>query len=90
VSTFNYLKTYGSTEERKAYREEHKDLLSVKTRVNRINDNLSKLRKQERLISEAPETKYSAEEKQAKIYAINERRQRMLKDISQLRARAGL
>lgn len=90
VSTFNYLKTYGTAEERKAYREEHKDLLSVKSRVNRINDNLSKLRKQERLISEAPETKYSAEEKQAKIHAINERRQRMLKDISQLRARAGL
>jgi hypothetical protein len=90
VNTFNYLKTYGTAEERKAYREEHKDLLSVKTRVNRINETLSKLRKQERLIVEAPESKYSAEEKQAKVHAINERRQKLLKNVRELRLKAGL
>ena len=90
VNTFNYLKTYGTPEERLAYREEHRDLLSVKSQVNRINENLAKLRKQERLLVEAKDTRYSAEEKQVKIHALHERRQNMLKNVQKLRAKAGL
>ena len=88
VNTFNYLKEHGTREERLQYREENKELISVKTRVNKINENLSKLRNLERKVVES--TELSPAEKQAKIKEINLRRQKMLANIGELRKRAGL
>lgn len=88
VNTFNYLKEHGTVEERKQYREENQELIAVKSRVNKINENLSKLRTLERKIVES--TELSPAEKQEKIKEINQRRQKMLSSIGELRKRAGL
>ena len=88
VNTFNYLKEHGTREERLAYREDKKDLLAVKSRVNKINENLAKLRTMERKVVES--TDLTPEEKQEKIRTINLRRQQMLSTIGELRKRAGL
>jgi len=90
VNSFNYLKTFGTAEERKDYRAEHSKLMAVKSRVNTINNALSDIRKQERLITEAPETRISPAEKQARIRALRLREQRLLSNIGNLRKQAGL
>lgn len=87
VKTLNHHKTYSTREEAKAFLQENKQLLSVKTQVNRINQNLSKIRQQERLIIESA---MDPAEKQVKLRALNVRKHNMLKNIEALRLRAGL
>ena len=90
VKSSNYLKTYKTAEERKEFMTENQKLLQVKSQVNAINKQLTDIRRQERLIFEAPDTKMSPAQKEARIRALREREQLVLKNIRELRLRAGL
>ena len=90
VSSSNYLKTYGTQEERTQYKEENKQLMQVKAQVNNINRQLASIRKQERLVYEAPDTKMSTEQKAVKIKALREQEEKALRNVSDIRKRAGL
>jgi hypothetical protein len=90
VKSSNYLKTYKTPEERKEFMSENQKLLQVKSQVNAINKQLTDIRRQERLIHEAPDTKMSPEQKEVKIRALREKEQMVLRNIKELRQRAGL
>ena len=90
VSSSNYLKTYGTQEERTQYKEENKQLMQVKAQVNNINRQLASIRKQERLVYEAPDTKMSTEQKAVKIKALREQEEKALRNVRDIRKRAGL
>jgi hypothetical protein len=90
VKSSNYLKTYKTPEERKEFISENKKLLQVKSQVNAINKQLTDIRRQERVIAEAPDTKLSPTQKEIKIKALREREQQVLRNIRELRLRAGL
>jgi len=90
VSSSNYYKTYGTQEERTQYKEENKQLMQVKAQVNNINRQLASIRKQERLVYEAPNTKMSTEQKAVKIKALREQEEKALRNVSDIRKRAGL
>jgi hypothetical protein len=90
VKSSNYLKAYKTAEERKEFISENQKLLQVKTQVNAINKQLTDIRRQERLVFEAPDTKMSPAQKEAKIRALREREQLVLRNIRELRLRAGL
>lgn len=88
VATMNKLKEIGSPEEVQAYREENQDLILANKRVERIANNLSKLKKQERRIQAADYL--TAEEKQEMLYGLKVREHQMLGAINDLRKTAGL
>jgi len=90
VKTSNYMKTYSTPEERKSYKEENEKLLQVKSQVNNINRQLTSIRKEERLTYEAPDSRMSPIQKQAKIKELRLREERVLKNIRELRVKAGL
>ena len=87
VKSSNYLKTYATPEERKAFVKENQKLLQVKAQVNNIDRQLSTIRKEERLITES---KMNPAQKESKIRALKQREQTILKNIRELRIRAGL
>jgi phage baseplate assembly protein W len=89
VNTFNNMRKTGRTEEAREFYEDKKELFSVKSQVNAIERQLTKLRNQEKLIYAAPASKMSAEEKGEAIERIRQTEQRMLKNVGELRARAG-
>ena len=89
VNTFNNMRKTGRTEEAREFYEEKKDLISVKSQVNAIERQLTKLRNQEKLIYAAPASKMTAEQKGEAIERIRQTEQRMLKNVGELRARAG-
>lgn len=89
VNTYNRL-AESRPEDAKAYREEVRDLLKVKTQVNRINQQLSDLRKRERIIREAPSSRMSAERKKEEIDKLRASENRMLANVARLRQQAGL
>lgn len=90
VKSSNYLKSYKTAEERKEFISENKKLLQVKSQVNAINKQLTDIRRQERIIFETPDTKMSPAQKETKIRALREREQMVLRNIRELRLRAGL
>jgi len=90
VSSSNYLKTYGTQEEKTQYKEENKQLIQVKAQVNNINRQLASIRKQERLVYEAPNTKMSTEQKAIRIKGLREQEEKALRNVSAIRKRAGL
>lgn len=89
VNTFNNMRKTGRTEEAKEFYEEKKELFSVKSQVNAIERQLTKLRNQEKLIYAAPASKMTAEQKGEAIERIRQAEQRMLKNVGELRRRAG-
>jgi phage baseplate assembly protein W len=89
VNTFNNMRKTGRTEEAREFYEEKKDLISVKSQVNAIERQLTKLRNQEKVIYAAPASKMTAEQKGEAIEKIRQTEQRMLKNVGELRARAG-
>ena len=89
VNTYNNMRKTGRTEEAREFYEDKKELFSVKSQVNAIERQLTKLRNQEKLIYAAPASKMSAEEKGEAIERIRQTEQRMLKNVGELRARAG-
>jgi Large polyvalent protein associated domain 38 len=84
------LKKYKSPEERQAFREEHQKLLQVKAQVNNIDRQLTAIRDQQTRIYEAPESKMSSAEKEVKLRELKEKETRALKNVRELRLRAGL
>jgi len=90
VNSYNFKKSYGTSEETKNFREENKDILRVQAQVNNINRNLTTIRHQETKIMEAPNSKMSPEEKSIKIRELRLRKQKMLANIDEIRKRAGL
>ena len=89
VNGFNRFKKRGQVEEAREFREEKKDLLKVKSQVNNINNQLSKIRARENYIYELPETKMSAEQKGEEIRKLREQEKRLLKNVGELRRVAG-
>jgi hypothetical protein len=89
VNTYNRLKDV-KPERAREYKEEQRDLLKVKTQVNRINQQLADIRKIERRIREYPSSRMSPEQKQVELRKLREREQRMLANVSKLRQKAGL
>ena len=69
--------------------EENKDLLKVKSQVNNINNQLTKIREREKQIYAAPETKMSAEKKGEEIKRIREIEKKLLSNVHKLRQIAG-
>ena len=90
VKSSNYLKAFKTPEERKEFIKENKQLLQVKSQVNAINKRLTDIRRQERIIFETPDTRMSPAQKQIKIKALREQEQMVLRNIKELRLRAGL
>jgi hypothetical protein len=84
------LKKYKTPEERQAFREEHQKLLQVKAQVSNIDRQLTAIRDQQTRIYEAPESKMSSAEKEVKLRELKEKETRALKNIRELRLRAGL
>ena len=87
VKSYNNLKNTGRIEEAMQYRKEHADVLKVESQVNRINQALSKLRKQESILQESDKT---GAEKEAALREIQLRRHKMLQNIDEVRKSAGL
>ena len=87
VKSYNNLKNTGRIEEAMQYRKENADVLKVESQVNRINQALSKLRKQESILQESDKT---GAEKEAAMREIQLRRHKMLQNIDEVRKRAGL
>ena len=89
VNTFNNMRKTGRIEDAKEFFEENKDLFKVKSQVNAIERQLTQLRAQEKLIYAAPASKMSAEKKGEAIEKIRQMEQRMLKNVHDLRVKAG-
>ena len=89
VNTFNRVKAVDPARAA-AYRKENIELFRVSQQVNRINKELAELRKRERLIREAPNSRIKPEEKEVRINRLREQEQRALQKIGQLRLAAGL
>jgi len=87
VGTYNNMVKTGRTEEAKEFYAGNKDLFAVKTQVNALERQLTKLRDRSKYIYAS--TKMSAEQKGAEIERIKQSEERMLKNIYALRARAG-
>ena len=91
-ATMNRYQKTGRIEEAREYMGEEKtqELLRVKSQVNQIQANLSKLRERENLIRALPETRMDANQKEVEIRKIREMEQRMLSNVNKLRKTAGL
>jgi len=88
-NTFNSMKKDGRVQDAKEFLEENKDVLKVKSQVNNINNQLTKLREREKQIYAAPETKMSAEKKGQEIARIREIEKKLLSNVHKLRQQAG-
>ena len=88
-NTFNAMKKDGRYEDAKEFLAENMDLIKVKTQVNNINNQLTKLREHEKQIYAAPETRMSAEQKGDEVKRIRETEKRLLSNVHKLRQIAG-
>jgi len=89
TNTFNAMKKEGRVEDAKELYEENKDLFKVKTQVNNINTQLTKLREFEKQVYAAPESRMDAEKKGQEIKRIRELEKKLLANIHKLRETAG-
>jgi hypothetical protein len=88
TASLNKLKEIGTPEEQQAYREKNQALLQADKQVNRIGENIAKLSKRERLITESKTI--SAADKETQLREIRTRKIQMAKRASELRKSAGL
>jgi hypothetical protein len=84
VATFSSMK-YAPKEERQAYAEEHNKELRLKNSVQAISNQLLKLKQHEQAVREMPESRMSAERKQAELKRIDEARSKMTANIAKIR-----
>lgn len=89
VNGFNRLVKQGKTEEAKEFYEERQDLFKVKTQVNNIDNQLTKIRAYQNYIYELPESKMNSEQKGAELKRLKEMENAMLKNVHMLRQTAG-
>lgn len=88
TASLNKIKEIGTPEEQQAYREKNLALLQADKQVNRIGENIAKLSKRERLITESKTI--SAADKETQLREIRTRKIQMAKRASELRKSAGL
>ena len=88
-NTFNDMKKKGRIEDAKELFEEKKDILRLKTQINTLNKQLTKLRERESVIYDLPESKMSAEQKGEEIKKIREQEKKFLSNVHKLRELAG-
>jgi hypothetical protein len=89
VNGYNRLIKQGRVEEAKEFYEERKDLFKVKTQVNNIDNQLTKIRAYQNYIYELPESKMTGEQKGAELKRLKELENNMLKNVHMLRQTAG-
>jgi hypothetical protein len=89
VNTYNRI-SENDRERAKEYQDENKELLRVKSQVNRINKLLTDIRTQERKIRNMPESRMTAEQKEERVRQLRMQEQRILKNLGVIRQRAGL
>jgi hypothetical protein len=87
VATYNNMVKTGRGEEAKEFFGENKELFAVKSQVNTIERQLTKLRDRSKVIYAS--TKMSSEEKGAELDRIKQMENRMLANINDIRRRAG-
>jgi len=87
VATYNNMVKTGRGEDAKEFYAENKDLFAVKTQVNTIERQLTKLRDRTKYIMAS--TKMSSEDKGAEVERIKQVEDRMLANINDIRRRAG-
>jgi hypothetical protein len=90
VSSINWLRKYRPREEVVKYMDENRDLIALRTPVNRLTKQLSVVREQERKTREAPDSKISAKEKGEIIERLRQYERRLLQQVPTLRQRAGM
>lgn len=90
VAGINWLKKYRTREETAKFIEERQDLLRMRSAVNRVGNQLSKLRAQERKVRETPDSRLNAQEKGRILERLREIERRILEQVPELRRRAGL
>lgn len=86
VASFNKLKSTDVAQARE-YIKDHKKLLQLKTVVNRLSTDLSKIRKEMNRVAEDP--KMSPEQKQTRIKSLREMQERIYSKAGILREKAG-
>ena len=89
VAGFNRLKKYGTIADAQEFAQENKELIGLRTQVNRIQTQLAKLRGQERKIIEAPDSVMDAAQKGEAVARIKAQEERMRTNVYTLRGRAG-
>jgi predicted DNA binding protein len=89
VAGFNNLRRVGRFEEAVEFRDKNQRLLQLRTQVNRVQDQLSTLRKRRTQVIEAPDSQISANEKGEIIRQLNERERAILQQVYDMRRRAG-
>ena len=83
VNGLNSLKD--NPEEAMKFFEANKDLIKLKTQVNAINNQLTKLRAYEKYIRDLPESKMTGAEKKEKLDAMKKNENAMLRNANMLR-----
>ena len=83
VNGLNSLKD--NPEEAMKFFEANKDLIKLKTQVNAINNQLTKLRAYEKYIRDLPESKMTGAEKKEKLDAMKKNENAMLRNVNMLR-----
>lgn len=81
------LKSAGKKEEAKAFREENKDMLRVRQQVQNLSNRMEMLREQHKRVYNS---NLSADDKRAKLDAIDERYGKILRNVNALRVKAGM
>jgi len=87
TATFNRLVKFGHPGEAREYAQENKELLTVRTQVNAITNNMKTLREVRNSVINSP---LSSDDKRARLNEIDLRINAMVKNIGALRVKAGL
>lgn len=87
ATTLNHLKKFGTPEDVLEYREQNKEMMSVRNQVNTISNRMKLLRERRKQIIASD---LSSEEKRSQIDEIDRRINEQVKTIGALRVKAGL
>jgi len=89
VAGFNNLKKRGTPEEIAAFRDRNQQLIQLRTQVNRLQNQLSTLRQRRIQVIEAQDSQISPDQKGEILRQLNEREQTLLRQVYDMRRRAG-
>jgi hypothetical protein len=87
ATTLNYLKKFGTPEDVLEYKEQNKEMISVRNRINTISSRMKTLREQRKQIINSD---LSSDEKRSQIDEIDKRINEQVNTIGALRVQAGL
>jgi hypothetical protein len=89
IAGFNNLKKRGTPEEVAGFRDRNQQLIQLRTQVNRVQNQLSTLRQRRIQVIEAQDSQISPQEKGEILRQLNEREQAILRQVYDMRRRAG-